>query len=94
MKVTLALILLSTADACSETCRVKVDTRQQCQAVCDASGPCEAWTFAKYEKMCFTKKRAGWTSKANSNFDSGFKNQAPYYEMNTNFAGGDLWCTL
>ena len=74
-------------------CKIKVESREDCQAVCDHASNCEAWTFKKTdETTCLLKGRYGWSHQACQNCDSGFKDQGPWYEANTDFEGGDVDC--
>ena len=73
-------------------CMVKVSSREECQQMCDLNSYCEAWTMRKSDKVCYFKKREGWTAISDSNRESGFKNQGPWYEENTDFSQGDYLC--
>ena len=61
--------------------------------MCDITSYCEAWTWEKGGKKCWFKKREGWSVKGDSRYESGFKNQGPWYDPNTNFSGGDHDCS-
>ena len=60
--------------------------------MCDVTSFCDAWTFDKKLKSCWFKQRHGWLVVDNTNNDSGFKNQGPFVEENTNFSGGGYIC--
>ena len=89
MKI-LVLLLQYVLSQCN--CRIKVDKREECQAMCDLSLYCDAWTFGKSDKFCRFKQRSGWLVTPNDKYESGFKNQGPWFEPNTDFAGGDYKC--
>ena len=89
MKILFVITTFVSADC---ICKVMVDTREDCQAMCDLSRYCEAWTFSKESKFCGFKKRSGWTVKPDNRYESGFKNQGPWFEPNTDFSGGSYIC--
>ena len=69
----------------------------ECQAVCDVTHFCQAWSYAhseddKYYQRCQVKKEHGWLTKYNHNFYSGFKQQGPWYADNTKFTDGNYKC--
>ena len=60
--------------------------------MCDLSSHCDAWTFNKKYKTCWFKQRHGYKIKDDTDCTSGFKNQGPFIEENTNFSGGAYVC--
>ena len=89
MKLFLILVSYSSAYICATLAR----DRQECQAMCDLSSHCEAWSFEKIDGRCLYKKREGYTVQSDSRYDSGFKYQGPWYEPNTSFNGGAYYCS-
>ena len=83
-------ILYVLTEACD--CRLMVETREQCQAICDITTYCEVWTFNENNKFCYMKKRTGWEVIPRLNYYSGFKNQGPFFEADTDYIGGDYNC--
>ena len=75
-----------------KSCTIQVKSREDCQIVCDHAETCEAWTFRENLNHCYLKARYGWTHQPCPNCDSGFKNQGPWYDPNTDFEGGDVDC--
>ena len=73
-------------------CKFKVRDRVECQALCDTTSYCDVWVFQKDTQVCWAKQRTGWNVRANSNYDSGFKNQGPWFEPNTCFCEGFYYC--
>merc|ERR1712227_1115975 len=86
------VILFSILEVNGGNCKMGAISRQQCQNLCDITSYCEAWSFKESAKTCWMKKRTGWTVKPNPDFASGFKNNGPYYQANTNLSGGDYSC--
>ena len=66
-------------------------TEADCQTVCDVA-LCEAWSFEKNKQLCYLKYRHGYTAREDTRFVSGFKNQGPWAEKDTEFDGGDICC--
>ena len=66
--------------------------RQECQALCDLTTYCSAWTFSKDTNICGKKQREGWTVEDDSKFVSGLKGQGPFYQEDTNLVGGSYQC--
>ena len=75
-------------------CRMGASSRQQCQMLCDATSYCDAWSYNDSIQTCWMKQRHGWSATADEAFDSGFRNNAPFYQKGTNFDGGDYTCEI
>ena len=88
----ISLILLASAESCGRDCVWKVDNRDECQRLCDTGSYCEAWVYRKYDRLCYPLMRHGWKVTPNTGYDSGLKNQGPWYEPDTLFAGGHYCC--
>ena len=73
-------------------CQVHVNSTEDCQTVCDRTTECGAWTFRHSDSTCHTKGRYGWTRMLRKNYDSGLKNQGPWYEKDADLEGGDIHC--
>merc|ERR1712227_1031584 len=66
-------------------CRVKTENNEECQTLCDITQYCYNWSRAKSGSQngnCQFKKLDGWKASPNNNYDSGFKNQWPFFEQN------------
>ena len=89
----LLAFFLGYSSARSYLCATLVENREECQAMCDLSSHCGVWTLDKQKKRCLYKKREGWSVKHDSRFESGFKNQGPWFEPDTDFNEGDYDCS-
>ena len=77
---------------CDRDCVWKVRDREECQLLCDKSEFCDVWALRKSDRICYTKKREGWTVEHHTGFESGFKNAGPWYDPNTLFRDGNYCC--
>ena len=83
---------LTCFQGCEINCMVQASNHAECQAVCETTAYCDAWTFRTDIKKCYLKHRTGWSAMTREHFESGFKNQGPWYDPNTDFSGGDYCC--
>ena len=99
MKVSLFLLASVYSDStessmkgCKQWCTIKVQNREECQAICDNTSYCYAWCYDKETHICWPRKRDGWTVQTNSRYDAGFKNEGPWFAANTRLVYGDYCC--
>ena len=88
----LPLLFLSLLTEINAMFGVKVNSKEDCQVMCDVVTDCGAWTYDTSRGKCFMKKRNGWTHQYKKGNFSGLKNNGPAYEADTDFIGGDLDC--
>ena len=79
MKV--AVCLISFVVGSKGPCRMGASSRQQCQLLCDTTSYCDAWSYNYSIQTCWMKQRHGWSATADDSFDSGFKNNGPFYQV-------------
>merc|ERR1712227_732448 len=91
MKIRGFIVFVNMCSA-EKACTLQVQNYQQCQAVCDNTSYCEAWSYNNANNNCYMKERIGWSPQTNPDFTSGLKNQAPLIEPDTEFKGGDYIC--
>ena len=95
MKISAILTIFQSIQSCEDSnhkCRIQVRSREECQTVCDSTSYCDAWTFSHRTNNCYMKQRSGWLVVDDGGADSGFRNQGPWYDPDTNFEGGDYCC--
>ena len=95
MKLLWSLVLVNFfAEAVPDfyVCGTNTPTYADCQATCDASTDCGAWTWTEETKKCNLKTRHGFTIVDYPGKHSGFRDSGPFVEANTMFHGADLPC--
>lgn len=78
-------------------CVARTASLEECQAVCDATLYCDAWTWCFNKEgtnfeNCKLKMDQGWETKDSDTHHSGFTGQGPNYAPYVKINGGNYDC--